>query len=123
MPGLLSNTPPPAPFVVGPATKNVTRPSEPLAQYLIDDARQTKREEFEASKHLNFQPGTKTISMKEIGLDGHGISPNAVSEPFPLFTEEAVEQIRAEVFSDEVVKDCQFSSTFNKQIIRDMGPA
>jgi len=123
MPGLLLSTPPPAPYVVGPSTKTVTRPSEPLAQYLIDDAKLTRREDFDATKHLNFQPGTKTISMKEIGLEGHGISPNAVSEPFPLFSEEAVMQIRAEVFSDEVVRNCQYSSTFNKNIIRGMGPA
>ncbi|CAG9953048.1 unnamed protein product [Clonostachys rosea f. rosea IK726] len=123
MPGLIVAQPPRAPHVIGPATKNVTLPSEPLPQYLLDQARSTPREEFHAPKHINFQPPANIVSMKEIGLEGHGISPNAVSEPFRLFTDEAVQQIRAEVFSEEVLKDCRFASTFNKQMVRGMGPA
>lgn len=61
--------------------------------------------------------------MKELGFDGHGISPIAVSEPFPLFTEEAIKQIRAEVFSEPVLEACQYTSTFAKNMVRDMGPA
>lgn len=60
--------------------------------------------------------------MKEIGLEGHGISPNAVSEPFFIFTEEAIKQIRAEVFSEPVLESCQYSSTFVKNMVRGMGP-
>lgn len=59
--------------------------------------------------------------MKEIGLEGHGISPIAASEPFPLFTTEAVRQTRAEIFSDRVLKDCQYASTFAKNMVRGMG--
>lgn len=123
MPGLIWDHPPPAPMVVGPATKTATLPSEPLAQYLIDDAKLTMREEFDAAKHLNIHSGTKTISMKEIGLEGRGISPTAVLEPFQLFTEEGIQQIKAEVFSGPVLRDCQFSSNFNKHMIRGIGPA
>ncbi|GAD93976.1 conserved hypothetical protein [Paecilomyces variotii No. 5] len=61
--------------------------------------------------------------MKEIGLDAAGISPNAISEPFPLFTEEAIKQIRAEIFSESVLADCQYSSTFASNMIRCYGPA
>lgn len=61
--------------------------------------------------------------MKEIGLEGHGVSPNAASEPFPLSTEEAVRQMRTEVFSEEVMRDCQYTSTFIKNMVRGMGPA
>ena len=49
--------------------------------------------------------------MKDIGLpEDKGISPVAVSEPFPLFTEEAVMRMRAEVLSESVMKNCQYSS-------------
>ncbi|KAL3952160.1 hypothetical protein VFPFJ_02144 [Purpureocillium lilacinum] len=112
-----------APHVVGPTTKTATRPTNPLPQYLNDEAKQTQREPFDPQRHLNFQPPARVITMREIGLEGHGISPNAVSEPFPLFTQEAVQQMRAEIFSDEVLRDCQFASTFNKNMIRGMGPA
>lgn len=61
--------------------------------------------------------------MKEIGLGGHGISPVAASEPFPLFTPEAIKQIRAEIFSEPVLADCQYASTFAKNMIRGMGRA
>ena len=59
--------------------------------------------------------------MKEIGLEGHGISPVAVSEPFSLFTTEAVKQMRAEIFSEPVLRDCQYASTFAKNMVRGMG--
>lgn len=126
MPGVVVNGVPPdmkAPHVVGPTTKTATRPTNPLPQYLNDEAKQTQREPFDPQRHLNFQPPARVITMREIGLEGHGISPNAVSEPFPLFTQEAVQQMRAEIFSDEVLRDCQFASTFNKNMIRGMGPA
>lgn len=117
--------PPPTgpPKVVGPTTKTATRPANPLPQWLIDESEIKKRESFNASKHLDFQPPSKIYTMKEIGLEGHGISPNAVSEPFPLFTEEAIKQMRAEMFRKDVLDHCQYASTFNKNMIRGMGPA
>ena len=90
---------------------------------MIDDAKLTAREEFDPSRHLNFKPPGKIITMSDIGFDEFGISPNAVSEPFSLFTREAIQQMRAELFSDEVLRDCQFASTFNKNMVRGMGPA
>ena len=122
MPGvILASSPPRAPVVVGSKTKTATRPDEPLPQYLIDEAKLTERVEFDASKHLNFEFPNKVTTMKELGLGGHGISPNAVSDPFQLFTQEAIEQIRAEVFSDEVMRDCRYTSGFCKQMVRGMG--
>lgn len=61
--------------------------------------------------------------MKEIGLEGHGISPVAASEPFSLFTPETIKQIHAEVFSEPVLADCQYSSTFARNMVRGMGRA
>lgn len=119
---LITALPPPAPRVVGPKTKTITRPSEPLPQYLIDQAKLTPKEDFDPTRHLSSQSPMKTLSMKEIGLEGHGISPTACAGPFQLFSDSAIQQFRREIFSDEVLRDCQFSSTFNKHMIRGMGP-
>ncbi|KAJ6157259.1 hypothetical protein N7497_006144 [Penicillium chrysogenum] len=47
--------------------------------------------------------------------------PVAASDPFPLFTPEAIRQMRAEIFSDPVLTNCQYASTFAKNMIRGMG--
>lgn len=112
-----------APVPVAPATKKATRPANQIPQSMVDDARTVKRESFDPNKHLNCAAPSRIYTMKEIGLEGHGISPNAASEPFPLFTEEAIRQMRAEIFSEEVMRDCQYTSTFIKNMVRGMGPA
>ncbi|KAF4334899.1 hypothetical protein FBEOM_11259 [Fusarium beomiforme] len=103
-------------------TKRATRPTKPIPQYLIDEAAKTVRKPFDAETHLNYQPPTRIYTMAEIGLEGHGIAPNAVCEPFQLFTPEAVEQMRAEIFSEPVLRDFQYTSGFIKNMIRGMGP-
>lgn len=123
MPGTLMAQPPAAPHVIGPTTETWTRPSNPLPQHLSEQAKRTQKEDFDPKKHLSFEPPEKTLGMKDIGLEGHGISPVAVAGPFQLFSDSAIQQIRAEVFSEEVLRECQFSSTFNKNMIRGMGPA
>ena len=122
MPGVVAVEEVPAPFVYGPKVKRATRPTNKIPQHLIDEAAATKREPFNASKHLNYSPPNKIYTMEEIGLKGRGIAPNAVCEPFPLFTEEAILQMRAEIFSQEVLDNCQYSSDFIKNMIRGMGP-
>ncbi|OJJ98477.1 hypothetical protein ASPACDRAFT_1889651 [Aspergillus aculeatus ATCC 16872] len=112
---------PAPPTVIGPTTQKATRPSHPLPQWLIDGARVDKQEVFDARRDLNFQPPSGITTMREIGLEGHGISPVAASEPFPLFTPAAIKQMRAEIFSEPVLKDCQYSSSFAKNMIRGMG--
>ena len=112
----------PPPKVIGPETKRATRPTNPIPQWLIDSARDVEKVSWDPKKHLAYQPPRKIYSMKEIGLEGDGISPNAVSEPFQLFSEEAVRQMRAEAFSEEALRERQYASTFNKNMIRGMGP-
>ena len=111
------------PVVTGPATKKATRPTNKLPQSLIDGAQLAEKESFDPKKHVNYQAPSKVYTMAEIGLEGHGISPNAVSEPFPLFTKDAITQMRAEIFDEKVLAECQYSSTFNKNMVRGMGPA
>ncbi|KAE8385717.1 hypothetical protein BDV23DRAFT_176060 [Aspergillus alliaceus] len=100
---------PPPPTVVGPTTKKATRPTIQLPRSLINGARVEKKE--------------KVYTMKEIGLEGQGISPVAASEPFPLFTIDAIKQIRAEMFCEPVLENCQYASSFASNMIRGMGRA
>lgn len=66
---------------------------------------------FDAAKHLAYTPPSKTYSMKELGYsEDAGISPIGVSEPFHLFSAEAIQQMRAEILSDAVWSQYQFTS-------------
>lgn len=123
VPGTITKKPFPPPKVIGPTTTKATRPTNKIPQDIIDNAKVTKKEAFDPERHLQFQPPTYIYTMKEFGLDGQGISPVAASEPFPLFTPEAIKQIRAEMFSEPVLRDCQYSSSFAKNMIRGMGRA
>ena len=98
------------PKVVGPATKKATRPSTQIPQNMIDEARMVTKESFDPSKHLDrtYQFPKRIYTMEEIGLENQGISPNTASEPFPLLTEDAVRQIRAEAFGEGSLRDCQY---------------
>ena len=99
------------------------RPTNPLPQYLSDESKNTPRVQFDPKKHLNIIEPSKIHSMQEIGLEGQGISETAASEPFSLFTDEAIQQIRAEIFSEPVLANFQYASDFAKNMIRGFGPA
>lgn len=73
---------------------------------------------FDAEKHLNFKSPSRIFSMEELGLQNVGVSPNAVSEPFQLFTLEAIKQMRAETLRPEVFENCQYSSNLAKGQLR-----
>ncbi|KAI1204693.1 uncharacterized protein F4807DRAFT_454516 [Annulohypoxylon truncatum] len=114
---------PKAPHVIGPKTKKATRPTAEIPQFLIKEARATEQVPWDVSKHLRFQPPANIYTMKDIGLEGHGISTTAVSDPFPLFSKEAMLQMRREIFSESVLENCRYSSTFTANMVRGMGPA
>lgn len=64
---------------------------------------------FNPSRHLVRGPPPKHLSMKDIGFaEDVGVSPVAVSDPFQLFTVEAVEIMRKEIF--QVPDKYKFSS-------------
>lgn len=107
-----------APFVVGPTNKTPLQPANQLPRGLIETARATPKTEFDPKKHVCFQPPQRTYSMKEWGYEGQGVSPIAASDPFPLFTPDAVQQCRREIFSEAVMENCQFASTFTKNMVR-----
>ena len=66
---------------------------------------------FDPVKHINFIPPSKVHTMQELNFsETVGVSPIAVSEPFHLFTSEAIRQMRAEILSSKVWDNCQYSS-------------
>ena len=66
--------------------------------------------EFHPDKHIDFKAPSKTYSMSDILLKKSPISDFAVSEPFQLFTPEAIACMREEIFKPEVMNNFQYSS-------------
>ncbi|KAK4940479.1 hypothetical protein LTR10_019463 [Elasticomyces elasticus] len=77
---------------------------------------------FVPAQHLRFQSPDKIWTMEEIGMADKGVSSTAVSVPFPLFTEEAVHQMRAEVLSQPVWDNCKYSSNLAQCQLRGFAP-
>ena len=110
-----------AEVMAAPPLKVAKEGFQPLIN--TDAVRNDGRLLFDPAKHLKFTPPSKIISMEDIGLPaGTGVSPVAVSEPFPLFSEEAIRQMRAEVLSDSVWKNCQYSSNLAQCQLRGFAP-
>ncbi|KAK2616746.1 hypothetical protein QQS21_000358 [Conoideocrella luteorostrata] len=112
-----------APPVVGPRTKKVTRPKTDVPTFLIEDAQNVRVDTWDPDRHVCFQAPTTITTMKDIGLEGHGISTTAVSDTFPLFSRDAMLQMRREMFSPEVLQNCRYSSDYIANMIRGMGPS
>ncbi|CAK7221432.1 hypothetical protein SBRCBS47491_004523 [Sporothrix bragantina] len=112
---------PKAPHVIGPKQRKALRSTATIPQVVIDEARAVPVESWNVEKHLAPKTPIVQHMMKDIGLEGHGISPVAVTDPFPLFTEEAILQCRREMFSEAVLENCRFKSDFNANMIRGMG--
>jgi hypothetical protein len=67
--------------------------------------------QFDLDKHLEYESPSKVFTMKDIDLpEDIGISPVAASEPFSLFSKDAVEAFRQEIFADDVWKNCAKTS-------------
>ena len=101
-----------------PEDKYARRPTKQLPQSLIEGSRISDPQPWDSDKHLSFVPPAKVYSMDDLGLGGQGISPVAISEPFSLFSAEAIRQMRAEVFSEEVLEKHQYQSSFASNMIR-----
>ncbi|GAB1196204.1 hypothetical protein APSETT444_005471 [Aspergillus pseudonomiae] len=104
--------------VVGPTNKKYTPATKKLPESLVLSARNVEKQEFDPARHLNIIPPKKILRMADIGLEGVGISDTAVSEPFSLWTEDAVKQMRAEIFSEAMLENCQVSSSFASNMVR-----
>lgn len=67
--------------------------------------------DFDPKKHIQYGPPSKIHTMKDLSLpEDTGVSPTAVSEPFRLFSTDAIHRMRAEVLSKDVWNKCQYSS-------------
>lgn len=104
--------------VVGPTNKKYTPATKKLPESLVLLARNVEKQEFDPARHLDIIPPKKILRMADIGLEGVGISDTAVSEPFSLWTEDAVKQMRAEIFSEAMLENCQVSSSFASNMVR-----
>ncbi|GFG03444.1 hypothetical protein IFM5058_01428 [Aspergillus udagawae] len=75
--------------------------------------------EFHPGRHLNFTPPSKVYTMAELGYpERRGISPVGVSEPFPMFSTEAIQIMRKEALGDEVFAKYHYSSDLAKGQLR-----
>lgn len=84
--------------------------------------KKSKSPVFDPVKHLDYQPPSRVWTMEEIGFADKGVSPIAVSEPFPLFTKDAIQAMRAEVLSKAVWENCKYSSNLSKCQLRGFAP-
>ncbi|KAF2710573.1 hypothetical protein K504DRAFT_265874 [Pleomassaria siparia CBS 279.74] len=105
------------------ATQRVSALPRPNFRPIIEQASLKKSTpgaiKFDPKKHLAFTPPTKVTTMEEIGYaEDTGISPVAVSQPFQLFSPEAIQQMRAEIFQAEVMENCSYSSNLAARQLR-----
>lgn len=78
---------------------------------------------FHAEQHLIYQPPKKIHTMTDLALpSNNGVSPVAVSEPFPLFSEEAIDIMRAEIFSDVIQENYSYTSDIAPKQLRGYAP-
>jgi len=91
------------------ATKEILKRS--FEKYLASDAGPTFGRLFEPARHLAFEEPDHVHTMEDIGYSAtSGVSPIAVSEPFRLFSDEAVDIMREEIFAKEVQENYSYSS-------------
>ena len=65
---------------------------------------------FDPATDLAFREPDNVLKMADIGLSESGISPVAVAGPFPLFSQEAVQEMRGELLSKQVLESCKYGS-------------
>ncbi|MCJ1307897.1 hypothetical protein MMC25_001545 [Agyrium rufum] len=74
---------------------------------------------FDPSQHLSFKAPSRVYTMDDIHLPRDtGVSTFAVSEPFPLFTTEAIKRMRSEVLTEKVFANCKYSSNLSQCQLR-----
>jgi hypothetical protein len=75
--------------------------------------------QFDPQKHLAFQEPSDILTMKDIGYaDDVGVSPVAVTQPFQLFSPEAIRIMRTEIAKPEVKDNHRFASNIANAQLR-----
>lgn len=78
---------------------------------------------FNPARDLAFEEPKHIHTMEELGFSaGKGVSPVAVSDPFPLFSEEAINIMRSEVLDPEVLEKYSYTSDIAPRQIRGYAP-
>ncbi|KAF6803992.1 hypothetical protein CSOJ01_10503 [Colletotrichum sojae] len=86
---------------------------KPIIKDELKSTPASKPASFDPEKHLAFVQEPKKLTLKDVSLpEDIGISPIACSEPFPLFTEDAIRAMRQEIFTTEVWENCLHSTSF-----------
>lgn len=74
---------------------------------------------FNSEKDIAFSPPQKIYKMTDIGYtDTTGISPIAASEPFQLFSKDAIERFRSEIFQPDVMANCRYTGDLGVFMLR-----
>lgn len=109
---------------LNPSTKETQESlKRSFAKYLASDNATAFGKLFSPSKHLAYEEPKHIHTMEEIGYPAsNGISPVAVSEPFQLFSEEAVNIMRSEILDEEVQEKYSFTSDIAPRQIRGYAP-
>ncbi|KAH8815251.1 hypothetical protein F5884DRAFT_666060 [Xylogone sp. PMI_703] len=95
----------------------------PYLQFLDDAEGPGIGQLFDPKKHLAFQEPSSILTMEDIGFpSSNGVSPIAVSEPFQLFTQEAIEIMRSEIMSKEVQEGYSYTSDIAPKQLRGYAP-
>ncbi|QDS67647.1 hypothetical protein FKW77_004659 [Venturia effusa] len=100
---------------------NFATPSfKPIIENTKEDS---KPQDFDPSKHLTFTPPEQVIMMTDLGYSADmGVSPVAVSQPFKLFSNEAIQQMRSEILLPDVMKHCGYQSNIAASQVRGYAP-
>jgi hypothetical protein len=78
---------------------------------------------FDPSKHLAYVEPDYIHTMEDIGFPAsRGVSPVAVSEPFSLFTAEAIDIMRNEILAKEVQEKYTYTSDIAAKQLRGYAP-
>ncbi|KIW98628.1 uncharacterized protein Z519_00289 [Cladophialophora bantiana CBS 173.52] len=86
---------------------------KPIISENLRTASTRPRIAFDPEKHLVYREDPPVLMLRDIGLsEDVGISPVAISDPFPLFSEEAITHMRSEIFTNEVWDNCLYSTDF-----------
>jgi hypothetical protein len=84
---------------------------KPIIEHVAVQKKTPSAIKFDPKKHLAYETPSKIVMMKDIGYsEDAGVSPVAVCEPFQLFTPEAIQEMRKEIFKPEVMENCSYSS-------------
>ncbi|KUJ22391.1 uncharacterized protein LY89DRAFT_606913 [Mollisia scopiformis] len=78
---------------------------------------------FQPDRHIQYEEPAHIHTMEEIGFPASkGVSPVAVSDPFRLFSEEAVNIMRNEIFDPEVQEKYSYTSDIAPKQLRGYAP-